>query len=330
MSAADRPAITVAIPTMNGSRHLAETLSGILRQDGVSFDLLISDDRSEDDTLALARTLAGDRARLVVNSERLGLAGNWNQCVALSRTPLVAIVHQDDVLLPGHLARHVAAFEAAGDVGLVASASGVIDDAGATVPESVVGRGGLGAADRVFAPGEALPLLAEGNPLRCSAVSIRAAAHADVGGFDPALRYVVDWDFWARVASRWSLAWRADETVSVRWHLGSETHRFKTGTADLEETEQVLVGLLERLGGTESVGPVAKTAFGRLARAYLNRAYDALKGGNGRFARDCLGRALRTSPGVVRAIVGDPRLAVQMAAVWAAPGLSGRWFGRPS
>ncbi len=55
----------------------------------------------------LGRYDPGDRsrsrrrpARIEVNSERLGLAGNWNRCVALSRTPLVAIFHQDDVMLP--------------------------------------------------------------------------------------------------------------------------------------------------------------------------------------------------------------------------------------
>ncbi|MCA1685386.1 MAG: glycosyltransferase, partial [Planctomycetia bacterium] len=47
----DRPAITVAIPTMNGSRHLDETLRGVIGQDGPSFELVVSDDRSTDDTL---------------------------------------------------------------------------------------------------------------------------------------------------------------------------------------------------------------------------------------------------------------------------------------
>src|SRR4051794_7930075 len=139
---------------MNGSRHLAETLRGVLAQEKAAFGLLVCDDRSDDDSVAQVRSLAGDRARIVENGERLGLAGNWNQCVALSRTPLVAIVHQDDVLRPSHLAAHVAAFGADPSVGLVASASGVIDAEGREVPASVVERGGLGPADRTFTPGE--------------------------------------------------------------------------------------------------------------------------------------------------------------------------------
>ena len=181
--------ITVAVPTMNGARLLGETLSCVLRQDGVAFDLLVSDDRSDDDTAEVARSLTlGDRAsRSSSTPSRLGLAGNWNRCVALSRTPLVAIMHQDDLIHTGHLAAHVAAFDANESAGLVASGSTVIDGLGQPVPASGVGRGGLGPFDRTFGPGELLPLLAEGNPLRCSAVSIRKEAHEEVGGFDSKL-----------------------------------------------------------------------------------------------------------------------------------------------
>ncbi len=98
------PRLTVAIPTCNGAAHLAEALGSILVQDGVAYELIVSDDRSDDDTLAVVRDVAGDRARIVQNSERLGLAGNWNRCIALAHSPLVAVFHQDDVMLPGHLA----------------------------------------------------------------------------------------------------------------------------------------------------------------------------------------------------------------------------------
>ncbi len=311
----DAPRITAAIPTMNGARHVAETVRGILAQEGAPFDFIVSDDRSDDETLAIIRSLAGDRARIVQNSERLGLAGNWNQCVALCQTPLVAIVHQDDVWHPGHLVLHVRAFENS-NIGLVASATHTIDDSGVQVPPTVVDCGGLGVEDRTFAAGEAVKAMAGGNPLRCSAVSIRVAVHADVGGFNPSLRYVVDWDFWLRVAENWAIAWRAEPTVDVRWHSASETHRFATGTLDLEETEAVLHRLGQPLGNRV------------LSRAYLNRAYAAVKAGDGLLARRCLGRSLRLWPGIAAVIVADPRLAVMMGGAVIAPKRVGRWFGQ--
>ncbi len=54
--------LTVAVPTCNGAAHLAETLRSILTQEGPEFELVISDDRSDDQTLELVRAVAGDRA----------------------------------------------------------------------------------------------------------------------------------------------------------------------------------------------------------------------------------------------------------------------------
>jgi GT2 family glycosyltransferase len=325
----DRPPITVAIPTCNGARHLAEALRSIVAQEGVAFDLVVSDDRSDDATFEVVRAEAGDRARVAVNAERLGLAGNWNRCVALSATPLVAIFHQDDRMGPGHLAAHVAAAAGRPDAGLVCSAADVIDDQGRPVAPNVVERGGLGAADRTFEPGEALRAMAVANPLRCSAVTLRADAHAAAGGFDASYRYVVDWDFWLRLARRWPVAWLARSTVAIRWHSASETHRFKAATVDLDETARLQGELFARDGAQWPDARVLRGAGARrLGRAYLNRAHDALRGGDAGLARHCLGRALELAPGLLGTIARDPRLAVEMAILAAAPRAAGRWLAR--
>ena len=72
-SCPNRPRLTVALPTCNGARHLREALLSIRAQERVAFDLIVSDDRSDDETLAIVREEVGDRARISVNSERLGL-----------------------------------------------------------------------------------------------------------------------------------------------------------------------------------------------------------------------------------------------------------------
>ena len=64
--------------------------------------------------------------------------------------------------------------------------------------------------------------------------------------------------------------------VSVRWHAASETHRFKHGLDDLEESARLLARRGARPGR-------------RLARAYLNRAHEALHAGRVDLARAALG-----------------------------------------
>lgn len=302
------PPFTVAVPTCNGSRHIEATIRSALAQEGVAFDLVVSDDRSDDDTLGRVRRAAGDRARVEVNGERLGLARNWDRCVALTRTPFVAILHQDDLIHPGHLAAHLAAFGPS--TGLVASGAGVIDDAGAAVGPGVVEAGGLGGDDRRYPPGAFAAELAVGNPLRCSAVTIRAEAHRAVGGFDPSYRYVVDWDFWLRVAEAWEVAWVGRTTASIRWHTASETHSFAAGATDLEETAHLLDDLNRRHAELSASRPRADR---RLARAYLHRAYQASKSGRHGLARLCLRRAWGLHPAGFARLAGDPRFALRVA-----------------
>jgi glycosyltransferase involved in cell wall biosynthesis len=309
------PTLTVALPTFNGARHLAEALRSILAQEQAEFDLLVCDDQSQDETADVLRSVAGDRARLEINRERLGLAGNWNRCIDRSRTEWVAVFHQDDVMLAGHLAAQLRAISAANDerLGLVASAASVIDDSGKPVPVNVVDPGGIGVAGErtVFAPPRFATFLASSNPLRCSAVTTRRSAHAAVGGFHQTFRYVVDWEFWRRVALKWSVAWLGGPpTVAVRWHLESETHRFKTGAADLEETERLVSAILaDKEHPAADPEKVLAESNRRLSQAYLNRAYEAARAGQGALVRSCLRSALRLSPNIIGRIASDPRLA---------------------
>jgi len=325
------PPLTVAIPTYNGAAHLAETLPSILAQDGIIFELIVSDDRSDDTTLEVVRARAGERARIDAHRERLGLAGNWNHCASLCHTPFLTIFHQDDVMMPGHLQAHVAALAADDRIGLVASASEVIDENGRRVAPSVVQAGGLGPIDRILEPGSLAAEMSLGNPLRCSAVSMRLEAWTDAGGFDASYRYVIDWDFWLRVSRKWRLSWLATPTVQIRWHPGSETSRLRTGTADLDETERLLERLFAvDLSDRADAPRLRRAAEDGLGRAFLNRAYDALHAGRAELARQCLRRATRLSRRVIATMLADPRLGIQMAALAMAPRVAEKLFKQPA
>jgi glycosyltransferase involved in cell wall biosynthesis len=337
------PLLTVAIPTYNGTAHLAETLHSILTQQCPHFDLLVCDDRSEDETVPMVRAIAGERARIVENPERLGLAGNWNQCVGLNRTPWVSIFHQDDVMLPGHLDWVITKIEQeeqqSSPSGLIAGPVRVIDELSRPVPESVVHPGGVPlfmlppSEDFLDFPhdSETSRLLWWSNPLRCSAVIINRAAHAEAGGFDPSYRYVVDWEFWYRVCRNRTLTWkRFDPTVLVRWHAASETHRFKTGTDDLEETARLLDHISEQENHRSAISRRRhRLAMRSLSRAFLNRSHEALRNGQTNLARSCLQRAWGLSSGkVLGTLATDLRLSLQIGTLVLSPRLARRWFGR--
>jgi glycosyltransferase involved in cell wall biosynthesis len=305
------PAIAVAVPTCNGARHLADALRSILAQTIPPAQLIVCDDRSDDDTLAIVREVAGDRAQIHINTERLGLAGNWNACVARTTSPWVAVFHQDDVLAPDHLAHHRAAIQDRPDLGLVVSAAHHIGDDGRPVWTGIESRPTLETTDRVFEPGFLVAKLAASNPIRCSAVTLARQAHSAVGGFRTDLRYALDWAFWLAVGRVFPVAWHARPTVAVRWHERSETHRFRTGTIDLDEQRAVTDEALDLLAhhNPQALAEQTRTRDRRLARAYLNRAYSAACDGNRRLEARCLRSALTLSPSTTSStLLRDPRL----------------------
>ena len=284
------PWLTVAIPTYRGERHVAHAIRSVLNQKtpGSAPELLVVDDRSDDATIERAREAAGDRARIEINAERLGLAGNWNRCVDLANTPWVAVFHQDDVMQPDHLAHHHQCLNHRADLGFICGAFDVFDDAGRPVSSRTIERVSLGRS-RVFEAGQFVAELSGRNPVRCSTVTLNKAAHQAVGGFDPAWKYVVDWEFWFRVAQRYAVAWIDTPTVQIRWHAASETSRLRQSLADLEEVE-ALLGRIQQVGSSPLV---RRQSDRRLARAYLNRAYEAASANNTRLARQALDRASR-------------------------------------
>lgn len=72
------PRVVIGIPLYNKADKLAETLESLLSQQLEDFHLVLVDDCSKDDTLAVAQSFAARDARVSVysNERNLGLAGN--------------------------------------------------------------------------------------------------------------------------------------------------------------------------------------------------------------------------------------------------------------
>src|SRR5512133_2278738 len=102
------PTISVCVPTYNGEAFLAETLASIAVQTFGDYEVLIVDDGSTDETLAIAEAYRATdaRVRIVRNAERAGSsARNANQCVRLARGEWIKFLFQDDLMAPTCLER---------------------------------------------------------------------------------------------------------------------------------------------------------------------------------------------------------------------------------
>lgn len=109
--------LTVLLPVFNCAQYIAEAVESILAQTFANFELLVINDGSTDNTLAIIEQFAARDARVsVVSRENRGLIATLNQGLSLSRTDTIVRMDADDVALPHRLERQTAFMKAHPDV----------------------------------------------------------------------------------------------------------------------------------------------------------------------------------------------------------------------
>jgi glycosyltransferase involved in cell wall biosynthesis len=100
------PSVSVALATYNGAAHLAQQLGDLASQSLLPIELIVCDDGSSDDTLAIVRAFATSApfaVQIHPNPVRLGYRKNFIQCAGLCSGDLVAFCDQDDRWSPQKL-----------------------------------------------------------------------------------------------------------------------------------------------------------------------------------------------------------------------------------
>lgn len=187
----DRPLVSVIIPTRNRKRLIARAMRSVLGQTLEDFEMIVVDDASTDGTADLVRqTAARDpRVRPLELPDRVGAAAARNRAIEAARAPWVAFLDDDDEWLSQKLERQVAALQTGG-ADLAYSPFIYVDASGG---ERILGAVDVSGRDPRSA-------LLGGNFIGQSSVVVRRDALMEVGGFDPALPRLQDWDLWIRVA----------------------------------------------------------------------------------------------------------------------------------
>jgi glycosyltransferase involved in cell wall biosynthesis len=109
------PLISICIPAYNGANFIRATIQSVLNQSFTKFELVVSDDRSLDGTLAVVRGFKDPRIRLIENDKNLGLGGNWNRVLSSVLGKYVKLLCDDDLLHPRCLEKQVGILEAPGN-----------------------------------------------------------------------------------------------------------------------------------------------------------------------------------------------------------------------
>jgi glycosyltransferase involved in cell wall biosynthesis len=92
-----QPLVSILIPAYNAEEYLAETIASALGQTWPKKEIIVVDDGSKDQTLALARRFASKDVK-VVTHENQGAAATRNKAYSLSQGDYIQWLDADDLL----------------------------------------------------------------------------------------------------------------------------------------------------------------------------------------------------------------------------------------
>jgi glycosyltransferase involved in cell wall biosynthesis len=96
--------ISVLLPTRNRLELLRHAVESVRRQDDANWEIVISDNHSEQDIAGYVSSLADERVRYLRTAESLPVTENWNSALAGAEGEYVIMLGDDDALLPGYFA----------------------------------------------------------------------------------------------------------------------------------------------------------------------------------------------------------------------------------
>jgi glycosyltransferase involved in cell wall biosynthesis len=94
------PIITLVIPTRERADTLRHTLRSAVEQDLREYEILVSDNQSQDDTRAVVSAVSDARIRYLRTDRRLSMCDNWEFALQQARGDYVIFIGDDDAVLP--------------------------------------------------------------------------------------------------------------------------------------------------------------------------------------------------------------------------------------
>lgn len=219
------PDVSVVIPTRDRLPLLAQTLHSVLDQQ-VDLEVVVVDDASTDGTRQWLEQHPDPRVRTMRHTAPTDVAQARNAGTAASRGRWLAFVDDDDLWAPDKLALQLAAARA--------------QDAAWAFGGAVTFRDGPTLLNVAIPDPDDVDELPRKNtvPGGGSNVVVAREALEEVGGFDPSISIVADWDMWLRLHTVGEPAVVPQLLVGYRVHatnMSGDVNRMLDGVRAIED-----------------------------------------------------------------------------------------------
>jgi len=223
--------VTVVIPTRNRCRLLRRTLSAVLAQTEVRFEVVVVDDGSSDQTSEFLTSLDNPAVVVLRNEAPRGVSAARNAGLSIAQGTWIAFTDDDDLWAPDKLREQLDAAHRVPGAGWVAVGEVVVNPA----LRIIAGRRPPRAAELGNV------LLYNIVPAGGSGTMVRTDLLRQLGGFSTDLMVLADWDLWIRLFLAAPAAFVSRPLVAYLLHATSMSH-------DTERVDRELAVISSRYG----------------------------------------------------------------------------------
>lgn len=205
--------ISVVIPTLNAGKFLRQTLNSIFAQDFSSYEIIVVDSFSDDDTLRIIREY-GQRFNAIekdklkyIGMEREGQVAAINYGLSMAKGDILTYINYDDVYEKGAFRIVNAAFEAYKCQWVYGR--GEVIDAEGNPTRSIVTK-----FKELWWKKNSHRVLSWFDYIVQPTVFFKRSLWEKVGAFNPEYKYCMDYDMWLRF-------WKVEAPHFVDAHLAN-------------------------------------------------------------------------------------------------------------
>lgn len=200
--------ISVIIPTYNREQYIERAIRSVIEQDdqGREYmirEVLIVDDGSVDDTETVVKGIDDNRINYIKLPVNGGAIAAWNKGIQMAESDWIAFQDSDDEWHRDKLIKQVLYLKEHNDCDMVSH------------PFEAFFSDGSSMCTRVVETDKMIEELAKSNFIGTPTMLIRKDALLKMGGFNPKIKALQDWDFVIRFADRYKIGMVGEVLLDV-------------------------------------------------------------------------------------------------------------------
>lgn len=195
------PLVTVILPSYNHVKQISQAIECVLNQTFTNFELLISDDCSNDGTIDVIKKYNDKRIKTHYFNENQGATINHKYLIDNAKGKYIALINSDDVWKLDRLEKQVEYLENHSEYGACFSWAKFIDENNNSIMEDC----------KIFnqpnrTQGEWLShFYTHGNCICHPSMLIKSEIYRKIGIYNLALRQLPDFDMWVRLVKSYKI-----------------------------------------------------------------------------------------------------------------------------